>query len=470
MAPIKTIMRNALLFGLPLATALPQKLPSFIEAILASGDDDISTAADSDATISTADTNTISTADIADDIEEVVGGMVSALSNILSNFDAPDTIPNRYIVVYNSTFDDEAISTNQAFIKREVQKRNLNKRSTHGHLLSTEVHNFALSGWRATMLDADDDLITNIFNAPEVEYIEADARVSVSDIVGQTNAPLGLERLSHAQAGESGYIFDETAGEGITAYVVDTGVLVTHSEFGGRATFGANFIDNVDTDENGHGSHVAGTIAGATFGVAKNANIVAVKVLGGDGSGSNSGVLDGMQWIIDDVAAKGTQGKAVMNMSLGGAFSRAINRAVQALHDAGVVPVVAAGNEAQDTANTSPGSAPNAITVGAIDASNDAIADFSNFGELVDIFAPGVEVESVGITSNTATASLSGTSMASPHVAGLAAYLMSIQDLPTPDDVMQLIKQLGESSGASVRNNVPGTTNLIAFNGNQYTL
>lgn len=145
--------------------------------------------------------------------------------------------------------------------------------------------------------------------------------------------------------------------------------------------------------------------------MAKNANIVSVKVLGGDGSGSNSGVLDGMQWIINDVTEKGLAGKAVMNMSLGGAFSRAINRAVQALHDAGIVPVVAAGNEAQDTANTSPGSAPNAITVGAIDAATDVIADFSNFGEGVDIFAPGVQVESVGIRSNTDTATLSGTSM-----------------------------------------------------------
>lgn len=394
MAPLQTLLRNTLLFGLPLASALalPQKLPSFIEE-LTNGDG----VGDLD--------------DVVEDIGETIGGMVSALANILSNPDAADIIPNRYIVVYNNTFDDDAISANQAFFTSEVQKRNIGKRSLHGKLLSTNVHNFKMNSWRATMLEADDDMITEIFNTNEVAYIEADAKVTLSDIVAQTNAPIGLERLSHATTGQRGYIFDDTAGEGITAYVVDTGVLTTHSEFAGRAEFGANFVDNVNTDENGHGSHVAGTIAGSTFGVAKNARIVDVKVLGGDGSGSNSGVLDGMQWIIDDVEARGISGKAVMNMSLGGAFSQAINRAVQALHDAGIVPVVAAGNEAQDTANTSPGSAPNAITVGAIDAATDVIAEFSNFGDSVDIFAPGVQVTSVGIRSNTDTATMSGTSM-----------------------------------------------------------
>ena len=166
-----------------------------------------------------------------------------------------------------------------------------------------------------------------------------------------------------------------------------------------------------DTDENGHGSHVSGTIGGATFGVSKNVDLVAVKVLDANGGGSNSGVLNGMQFVIDDVQKNGRSGKAVMNMSLGGSFSQAINRAIEALRNAGVVPVVAAGNENQDTANTSPGSAPNAITVGAIDATNDQRASFSNFGQLVDIYAPGVNVLSVGIKSDTDTATLSGTSM-----------------------------------------------------------
>jgi subtilisin family serine protease len=173
-----------------------------------------------------------------------------------------------------------------------------------------------------------------------------------------------------------------------------------------------------------------------------------------------------MQFVIDDVQQKNIAGKAVMNMSLGGARSNAINRAIQAMFDAGIVPVVAAGNEAQDTANTSPGSAANAITVGAIDATTDERASFSNFGAGVDIFAPGVDVLSVGIASDIATDTLSGTSMASPHVAGLAAYLMALQGLTQPIEVTELIKNLAASSGASVKNNVRGTSNLIANNGN----
>jgi subtilisin family serine protease len=383
------------------------------------------------------------------------------------NPEAQNIIENRFIVAFNSSFDDDAISSVTSFYTAAIKKRNLNKRSTGtGRILSTTINSFKLNQWRAMALDADDDMITEIFNSPEVAYIEADTKVHLNDALAQTNAPPGLNRLSHAAAGEGTYVFDTTAGSGITAYVVDTGVRITHSEFEGRATFGANFINNVDDDENGHGSHVAGTIAGATFGVAKSADIVAVKVLDADGSGSNSGVLQGMQFVIDDVQQKNIAGKAVMNMSLGGARSNAINRAIQAMFDAGIVPVVAAGNEAQDTANTSPGSAPNAITVGAIDATTDERASFSNFGAGVDIFAPGVDVLSVGITSDVATDTLSGTSMASPHVAGLAAYLMSLQGLTQPIEVTELIKNLAASSGASVKNNARGTSNLIANNGN----
>lgn len=216
-----------------------------------------------------------------------------------------------------------------------------------------------------------------------------------------------------------------------------------------------------NTDENGHGSHVSGTIAGAKFGVAKRAKLVAVKVLGANGSGSNSGVLAGMNF----VAANATAGRAVMNMSLGGPRSTALNQAVAAVARAGIVPVVAAGNSNQDTATTSPGSAPEAITVGAIDQATDQKATFSNFGAGVDVFAPGVRVQSVGIADDRATNVLSGTSMAAPHVAGLAAYLMRLERLTTADAVSDRIKALAGATGASVKNNAAGTTNLIANNG-----
>jgi subtilisin family serine protease len=167
-----------------------------------------------------------------------------------------------------------------------------------------------------------------------------------------------------------------------------------------------------------------------------------------------------------NVTGSNLGGKAVMNMSLGGSFSRAINDAINALTAAGVVCVVAAGNENQNTANTSPGSAAAAITVGALDQRNDNKASFSNFGRGVDIFAPGVAVQSVGIASDAANATLSGTSMASPHVAGLAAYLMALEGLNNVDAVNQRIRQLAEASPARVQNNARSTTNLIANNGN----
>ncbi|EFQ31857.1 subtilase [Colletotrichum graminicola] len=383
----------------------------------------------------------------------------------ISNLNALDLIPNKYIVVYNNSFDDDAITSKMSSFAAAIKKRNIGKRSLDGRSLSTSTRNFKMNNWRATVMEADDNMIMNVMSAEEVAYVEQDAKVKISATVSQTNAPPGLVRLSHAAAGETGYVFDQVSGDGITAYVVDTGILTTHSEFQGRATFGANFINNVDTDENGHGSHVAGTIGGQTFGVAKNVKLVAVKVLDGDGAGSNSGVLDGMQFVIDDVKAKNITGKAVMNMSLGGSASAAVNRAIEALNTAGIVPVVAAGNENQDAANTSPASAPNAITVGAIDARNDRKASFSNFGKVVDIFAPGVNILSVGIASNTATNTLSGTSMASPHVAGLAAYLMGLEGLNTVKSLTDRMLQLATASGASVQRNTAGTTNLIANNG-----
>ncbi|KAK4187455.1 peptidase S8/S53 domain-containing protein [Podospora australis] len=387
----------------------------------------------------------------------------------ISNPDAADLIPHKFIVVYNNTFSDDDVEAHEASVIKTIAKRNIGKRSpVTGQMLSTHVNTVKLNGWRAMTLEADDRLINEIYESNEVSYIEQDAviRLNARQIQGRSTS--GLARISHAQAGSSGYIFDSSAGEGITAYVVDTGIRTTHSEFEGRATFdaAANFIDD-QTDENGHGSHVAGTIGGKTFGVAKKVSIVGVKVLGADGSGTNSGVIRGMQFVANDARAKGLSGKAVMNMSLGGSFSRAVNSAINNIEAAGVVPVVAAGNENQDTANTSPGSAEAAITVGAIDQTNDQRASFSNFGPLVDVFAPGVRVQSVGITSDTATSTLSGTSMASPHVAGLAAYLMALEGITGVQAVSDRIKQLAAATGARVSNNVRGTTNLIANNGNR---
>ncbi|KAK3940019.1 subtilisin-like protease 6 [Diplogelasinospora grovesii] len=384
----------------------------------------------------------------------------------ISNPDAQNVIPHKFIVVYNNTFSDDVVTTHWASVAKTVAKRNVGRRSPRsGKLLSTTVNTFKMGKWRAMTLEADDRMMNEIFAADEVSYIEQDAWINITAQTVQNQATTGLARLSHAEAGSAGYIFDTSAGQGITAYVVDTGIRVTHEEFEGRATFAANFVNDVDTDENGHGSHVAGTIGGVTYGVAKNVRLMAVKVLDAEGAGTNSGVIAGMNFVAQNASDSGRSGKAVMNMSLGGSRSRAVNSAINALANAGVVPVVAAGNEDQDTANTSPGSAAAAITVGAIDQRTDNKASFSNFGAGVDIFAPGVNVLSVGITTDDDTAVLSGTSMASPHVCGLAAYLMALEGITNVTAVSDRIKQLAAATGAQVRNNVAGTTDLIANNG-----
>ncbi|KAM3451157.1 hypothetical protein MY3296_005529 [Beauveria thailandica] len=384
------------------------------------------------------------------------------------NAKAENIIPNRYIVVYKGEFNSTAIDAKEASFAATIKKRNLGKRSLGGHLLSTEVRSLAMKSWRASILDADDDMFMEMYNSDEVAYIEADARVHTQVTMAQTNAPPGIARLSHNQttSDPNTYFYDSSAGQGITAYIIDTGIRTSHIEFEGRAVMAANFVNFVDTDENGHGSHVAGTIGGATFGVAKKCNLVGVKVLDADGAGANSGVLDGLQFVMNDVLRRGIGGKCVMNMSLGGDRSDAVNRAIQQLFAVGVVPVVAAGNENQDAANTSPASAKAAICVGAIDAKNDEKAIFSNFGQAVDVFAPGVDVLSVGIDSDRATNTLSGTSMASPHVAGLAAYLLGLEaNLNQPAQVAGLITGLANRTGEVVQDNDLQTTDLIANNG-----
>lgn len=280
----------------------------------------------------------------------------------------------------------------------------------------------------------------------------------------QTGAPWGLGRISHKNKGSTSYVYDTTGGQGTRVYVVDTGINTAHTQFGGRAVWGTNYISgSANTDENGHGTHCAGTVGGSTYGVAKKATLVAVKVLGADGSGSNSGVISGIQWVATNAKSLGLTKKSVLSMSLGGGYSAATNNAVQSVISAGVTVVVAAGNENQNAANVSPASAPNAITVGATDR-NDARASFSNFGSSVDIFAPGVSVLSSWIGSNSATNTISGTSMACPHVAGLAAYLIALEGLATPAAVTSRIKALGLTG--LVTSPGSGSPNLLAYNGN----
>jgi subtilisin family serine protease len=266
---------------------------------------------------------------------------------------------------------------------------------------------------------------------PLVESVEQDKKVTMTGT--QTSPPSwGLDRIDQINRTLSAsYTYPASAGAGVTEYILDTGIRTTHVDFGGRASSGYDFIDN-DTDANdcnGHGTHVAGTIGGSQYGVAKSVNLVAVRVLDCSGSGSYTGIIAGINWV---VAHK--TGPAVINMSLGGPPFDALDNTVNAAVAAGVVVAVAAGNSNTDACSASPARAASALTVGATDQ-NDARASFSNYGSCLDIFAPGVGIISDYYLSDTSAAGMSGTSMASPHVAGAAALILGEHPTYTPGDV-----------------------------------
>lgn len=257
------------------------------------------------------------------------------------------------------------------------------------------------------------------------------------------------------------YRYNRNAGTGTYAYVLDSGLNVEHVDFEGRGSLGYNPSGGYFVDTLGHGTHVSGTIAGRTFGVAKNASIISVKVFQ-EGASATSVILDGYSWAVNDILTKRREGKSVISMSLGGGFSGAFNDAINSAFDSGIVTVVAAGNEGQEAANFSPASAEGAITVGAID-STWRMASYSNYGSAVDLFAPGSGIMSTWIGDEYATTTLSGTSMATPHVAGLVLYLQSVEGLCTPVEITQRLLALateGRVAGIGF-----GTPNLVGYNG-----
>jgi serine protease len=273
-----------------------------------------------------------------------------------------------------------------------------------------------------------------------LEFIEADQEVHVAACASQSGADWGLDRTDQKTINLDGvFRYDSVAGAGVDAYIVDTGILTTHTDFGGRATWGANYADSTNSDCNGHGTHVAGTVGGTVYGIAKKVNLIAVKVLNCAGSGTNSGVISGIQYVSDQYSR--TRRPSVANMSLGGSKSTATNNAVAAAVSAGVTFVVAAGNENQDACNVSPASTPTAVTVGAttIDAvggvDKDVRASFSNYGTCVTLLAPGELIKSAWIGSNSATRTISGTSMASPHACGVAALYLAKNPTASPATV-----------------------------------
>lgn len=305
----------------------------------------------------------------------------------------------------------------------------------------------------------DQDAIEILRARDEVAWISEDIEMYTSAIVTQTNAPWGIARFSTGTESLRGqnpsqlnfeYVFDDAqVGAGGDVYIIDTGVRVSHVDFQGRAEFLGSFGSGVPgQDINGHGTHCAGSAAGSVFGIAKGASIKAVKVMADDGSGSTSDIISGINLSVQTALSNAAR-PAVISMSLGGPQNRAIDDTVRNAIQLGVPFIVAAGNETQDADNVSPARLQEVITVGATDI-NDQVAFFSNFGTAVDVFAPGQDILSASPASDDAVQSLSGTSMATPQVAGLALVLMGQEGKLSPSALQNRIAQL------SVKNVVGG--------------
>ncbi len=352
----------------------------------------------------------------------------------------PGVIPDQYIVVMKGATTDSA------------KERTKDRARRRGGRINRDYQQ-ALRGYAATLPPA---ALADVRNDPDVAYIEADAVVQASTT--QSPAIWGLDRIDQASLPLSNSYTYEPTGSGVKAYVIDTGIRFGHQQYGGRAISGYDAIDGGSADDcNGHGTHVAGTIGGSTYGVAKAVSLVGVRVLGCNGSGSNSGVIAGVNWVTTDHQVGQS---AVANMSLGGSASSALDTAVQNSIADGVTYAVAAGNESSNACNSSPGRAANALTVGAT-TSTDARASYSNYGTCLDLFAPGSGIMSSWYTSDTATASLNGTSMATPHVAGVAALYLQANTAAAPATVASALT--ASATANKVSNPGSGSPNRLLY-------
>lgn len=363
-------------------------------------------------------------------------------SSLLDSSQAKGIIKNQYIVILNK---DAGPSIDFA--------QNIAKQHSAKVLQSYDT---VLKGFAIYLPDtAATAFVEAMKKNPKVLSIENDTVMKI-DATTQSNPDWGLDRIDQkALPLNSAYSYLQT-GSGTTAYIVDTGILSSHQQFSGRVLSGYTAISdgNGTTDCNGHGTHVAGTVGGSTYGVAKNVNLVPIRILGCDGSGASSNVIAGLDWIL-----KNGKKPAVVNMSLGGDASTSLDSAVENLFNNGYVMVVAAGNSNTDACSASPARVSKALTVAATD-STDTRASYSNYGSCVDIFAPGSQINSSWIGSNTATKVLNGTSMATPHVAGVVAEMLQSTPTATPQTIST---NLLNQASSNVVKNPSGSPNRLLY-------
>nr|CAG8455124.1 13991_t:CDS:1 [Entrophospora candida]CAG8464614.1 13089_t:CDS:1 [Entrophospora candida] len=412
---------------------------------------------------------------LASSVESADDGTTQCKSSVkTTNYSTSST--KRYIVVLKTAeVGINAVKKHDVWLKNcwNIKTDSIDKYSTKSKAKDT-VLKFSLDSVQGYSGNFAPEFVKKeLSNRDDVETVEEDSVVTTSYVIPsnnlfkrtvvKTNLP-NLDRIDQSKfPGDGSFTFPDTAGQGVNAFIVDTGIDIKHVEFEKRAKIGGKFCDgrgcDTDNDDNGHGSHVSGIVGGKTVGVARKVSLIAVKVLDADGSGSNTGVIAGLNFVLDQ-HKKNKNKNSVVNMSLGGGKSDALNKVVQSLVKAGIHVVVAAGNESQDACNTSPASTLEAVTVAALEDTQDKLTDFSNVGKCTDIIAPGRNIKSVGANTKNKFVVFSGTSQATPHVVGTVALIIAKDGNTTP---AAMAKKLSDLSTKNVvdKATLRGTPNKV---------
>ncbi|MEU4744696.1 S8 family serine peptidase [Actinosynnema sp. NPDC023658] len=368
-------------------------------------------------------------------------GVAAAEGDVLGA-ERADAVPGSYIVALDEAASPRSASASTASALTDKYG---------GQVRTTWRH--ALNGFHATMSAAQ---ARRLAADPRVAFVQADLPVSL-DAVQQNPPSWGIDRIDQRDLPlDNAYNYSTTASN-VRAYIIDTGIRTTHQDFGGRATWGTNTVDTNNTDCNGHGTHVSGTVGGTAHGVAKGVRLIAVKVLNCSGSGTTAGVVSGVDWVTQNAVKP-----AVANMSLGGGVDTALDTAVRNSVASGVTYALASGNSNANACNYSPARVAEALSVNA-STNTDARASFSNFGTCTDLFAPGQNITSAWNTDDTATNTISGTSMASPHVAGAAALYLADNPTATPPTVNAAI--VAAATSDKITSPGTGSPNKLLFTG-----